>query len=71
MYPGRGYAVNGGLMSYDTDPLALFYQVGADYVGPLLDGTREQAELFHAQAPDWQLAEEAHQIGRASCRERV
>jgi hypothetical protein len=22
--------------------------------------TREQAELFHAQAPDWQLAEEAH-----------
>src|SRR5258708_32328184 len=24
--------------------------------------TREQAELFHAQAPDWQLAEEAHCI---------
>jgi 4a-hydroxytetrahydrobiopterin dehydratase len=24
--------------------------------------TREQAELFHAQAPDWQLAEEAHRI---------
>jgi putative ABC transport system substrate-binding protein len=40
MYPGRGYAVNGGLMSYDTDPLALFYQVGADYVGPLLDGAK-------------------------------
>ena len=25
---------------------------------------REQAELLHAQAPDWQLAEEAHRIGR-------
>ena len=27
--------------------------------------TREQAELFHAQAPDWQLAEEAHCIERS------
>ena len=27
--------------------------------------TREQAELFHAQAPDWQLAEEAHRIVRS------
>ena len=26
---------------------------------------REQAELFHAQAPDWQLAEEAHRIERS------
>src|SRR6266436_3213400 len=26
--------------------------------------TREQAEFFHAQAPDWQLAEEAHRIER-------
>ena len=26
--------------------------------------TREQAELFHAQAPDWQLAVDAHGIGR-------
>jgi hypothetical protein len=26
--------------------------------------TREQAELFHAQAPDWQLAADAHRIGR-------
>ncbi len=26
--------------------------------------TREQAELFHAQAPDWQLLEEAHRIER-------
>jgi 4a-hydroxytetrahydrobiopterin dehydratase len=24
--------------------------------------TREQAELFHAQAPGWQLPEEAHRI---------
>ena len=27
--------------------------------------TREQAELFHAQAPDWQLVEEAHRIERS------
>ena len=27
--------------------------------------TREQAELFHVQAPDWQLAEEAHRIERS------
>ena len=27
--------------------------------------TREQAELFHAQAPDWQLLEEAHRIERS------
>ena len=26
--------------------------------------THEQAELFHAQVPDWQLAEEAHRIER-------
>jgi putative tryptophan/tyrosine transport system substrate-binding protein len=40
IYPGRSYAVNGGLVSYDPDPVALFYQVGADYVGPLLDGAK-------------------------------
>ena len=27
--------------------------------------TREQAELFHGQAPDWQLAEEARRIERS------
>ena len=27
--------------------------------------THEQAELFHAQAPDWQLAEEARRIERS------
>jgi 4a-hydroxytetrahydrobiopterin dehydratase len=27
--------------------------------------TREQAELFHGQAPDWQLLEEAHRIERS------
>ena len=26
---------------------------------------REQAELFHAQAPDWQLVEQAHRIERS------
>jgi hypothetical protein len=27
--------------------------------------TREQAELFHGQAPGWQLVEEAHRIERS------
>src|SRR5918996_6236512 len=27
--------------------------------------TREQAEIFHAQAPDWQLPEDAHHIERS------
>ena len=27
--------------------------------------TREQAEIFHTQAPDWQLLEEAHHIERS------
>ena len=27
--------------------------------------TREQAELFHEQVPDWQLAEEAHRLERS------
>ena len=29
---------------------------------------REQAELFHGQAPDWQLLEEAHHIERSFLR---
>jgi hypothetical protein len=33
--------------------------------------TREQAELFHAQAPDWQLAEEAHRIERSFRHHRI
>jgi 4a-hydroxytetrahydrobiopterin dehydratase len=27
--------------------------------------TREQAELFHAQAPDWQLKDDVHRIERS------
>jgi 4a-hydroxytetrahydrobiopterin dehydratase len=34
-------------------------------IGQCRSLTREQAELFHAQAPDWQLAEEAHRIERS------
>jgi putative ABC transport system substrate-binding protein len=40
MYATRDYAVGGGLMSYDTDPLTLFHQIGVDYAGPLLDGAK-------------------------------
>jgi putative ABC transport system substrate-binding protein len=40
MYAGRGYVDNGGLMSYDTDLQALFHQVGAHYVGRILNGAK-------------------------------
>jgi Pterin 4 alpha carbinolamine dehydratase len=33
--------------------------------GGILPLTRERAELFHAQAPDWQLSGEAHRIERS------
>jgi putative tryptophan/tyrosine transport system substrate-binding protein len=29
-----------GIASDDPDPVALFYQVGTDYIGPLLDGAK-------------------------------
>jgi putative tryptophan/tyrosine transport system substrate-binding protein len=40
MYPGRSYVNNGGLMSYDRDIQAGFHQVGADYVGRILNGAK-------------------------------
>jgi putative ABC transport system substrate-binding protein len=40
MYAGRGFVVNGGLMSYDADFLTSFRQLGAGYVGPILGGTK-------------------------------
>jgi putative ABC transport system substrate-binding protein len=40
IYPIRAFAANGGLMSYGADPLALYHQLGADYVGRILKGTR-------------------------------
>jgi len=33
--------------------------------GGILPLTPKQAELFHTQAPDWRLAEEAHRIERS------
>jgi putative ABC transport system substrate-binding protein len=40
MYFGRGFVMNGGLMSYDTDVLASYRQLGARYVGPILSGAK-------------------------------
>jgi putative ABC transport system substrate-binding protein len=37
MYPDRGYVNNGGLMSYDTGD-AMLHEVGAHYVGRILNG---------------------------------
>src|SRR5215831_3857371 len=39
--------------------------VSSDHRGGIPPLMREQAELFHAQAPDWQLLEEAHRIERS------
>jgi putative ABC transport system substrate-binding protein len=40
MYPNRGYVNNGGLMSYGTDFQTAFRQVGAHYVGRILNGAK-------------------------------
>jgi putative ABC transport system substrate-binding protein len=40
IYPGRAYAVDGGLMSYAADFRAPLRQLGADYVGQILKGTK-------------------------------
>ena len=40
MYFGRGFVMNGGLMSYDADVLAVYRQLGAHYVGPILRGAK-------------------------------
>jgi putative ABC transport system substrate-binding protein len=40
MYPGQGYVIRGGLMSYDAGLRSLFHQVGAFYVGRILRGAK-------------------------------
>jgi putative ABC transport system substrate-binding protein len=40
MYFGRAFVMNGGLMSYDADALAVYRQLGAHYVGPILRGAK-------------------------------
>jgi putative tryptophan/tyrosine transport system substrate-binding protein len=39
IYPDRSYAVDGGLMSYDADRVAVLHQLG-NYVGQILKGTK-------------------------------
>ena len=40
MYPSRVYAVQGGLMSYDSDFVAVVRQLGSHYVGQILKGAK-------------------------------
>jgi putative ABC transport system substrate-binding protein len=40
IYTSRALVVDGGLMSYDSDPLATFRQLGAQFVGRILNGTK-------------------------------
>jgi putative ABC transport system substrate-binding protein len=44
IYPGRGFAVAGGLMSYTTDGIAAVRQIGSLYAAQILRGTKP-AEL--------------------------
>jgi putative ABC transport system substrate-binding protein len=39
MYPRRGFVAAGGLMSYTADILAIYRQVGAQYVARILKGS--------------------------------
>jgi putative ABC transport system substrate-binding protein len=54
VYPGRAYAVDGGLMSYDADRVAVLRQLGAQYVGQILKGTKP-ADLPVQQASKFEL----------------
>jgi putative tryptophan/tyrosine transport system substrate-binding protein len=38
--PNRGFAVSGGLMSYSADAIAVYQQLGKDYVGKVLKGVK-------------------------------
>ena len=40
MYPNRIYAIHGGLMSYDSDFIAVVRQLGSHYVGQILKGAK-------------------------------
>jgi len=40
MYPGVAYVRRGGLISYGTDVVAPYRQAAAQYVGPILKGTK-------------------------------
>jgi putative ABC transport system substrate-binding protein len=53
-YPGRVFAVDGGLMSYDADSMAAVRQVGAYYVGRILKGAKP-ADLPVQQPTKFQL----------------
>jgi putative ABC transport system substrate-binding protein len=54
MYPGRGYVIDGGLMSYGPGG-TLLHQIGADYVARILNGAKP-ADLPVQQATKFELA---------------
>ena len=55
LYPARGYAAGGGLMSYDSDLAALLHEVGYNYVGLILDGSKRPADLPVKQPTKFEL----------------
>ena len=40
MYPARGFAVSGGLISYGPDAGTAYYQLATQYVARILKGTK-------------------------------
>jgi putative ABC transport system substrate-binding protein len=55
IYPGRNFVINGGLMSYDSDAPSAFRQLGAQYVGRILNGAKP-ADLPIQQPTKFDLA---------------
>ena len=55
IYPARGYAASGGLMSYETDLAALLHEVGYNYVGLILDGSKRPADMPVKQPNKFEL----------------
>jgi putative tryptophan/tyrosine transport system substrate-binding protein len=55
MYPSRIYPFDGGLMSYSADMIAVHRQLGRDYVGKVLKGTKP-ADLPVQQPTKFDLA---------------
>jgi putative ABC transport system substrate-binding protein len=54
MYPGRGFVVNGGLVSYGPDAGTAYYQLATQYVARILKDTKP-ADLPVQQSTKFEL----------------